>query len=156
MLEVERVSWLKRRYTVRDDAGHAGTWTRPRFRERVAGDIDGKRYELLPAGTRRFSLVQAGAEVASADAAKRGRWTISAGERTYELGRKSAWRSEHELRSGGRAVGSIRRAKGARLKLLLLCDLPGELPPATQAFIGFVVLTIWGREADEAAAAGGA
>src|SRR5215211_4570203 len=127
MLEVERVSWLKRQYTVRDDAGHAGTWTRPRFRERMAGDVDGKHYELRPDGRRRLSLVQAGAEVASADAATRGRWTISAGERTYELGHKSAWRSELELRSGGRVVGSIRRAKGGRLKLL--CDLPGDLPP---------------------------
>jgi hypothetical protein len=152
MLEVERVSWLKRRYAVRDDAGHAGTWTRPRFRERVAGEVDGERYELLPRGGRRFSLVQAGAEVAGADAAARGRWTISAGERTYELSHKSAWRSELELRSGGRVVGSIRRAKGARLKLL--CDLPGDLPPATQAFIGFVVLTIWSRAAAKVAAAG--
>ena len=78
--------------------------------------------------------------------------TISAGERVYELVKKSVWRSELELRSGDRAVGSIRRAKGARLKLL--CDLPGDLPPATQAFIGFVVLTIWSRRAAEAGAAG--
>ena len=157
MLEVERVTWLKRRYTVRDEAGHAGTWTRPRFRERVAGDVDGKRYELLPDGERRFSLVQAGAEVASADADKRGRWTISAGERTYELARKRAWlcavwSSEFELRSGGRVVGSIRKAGAVRLKLL--CDLPGVLPPATQSFIGFVALTIWDRAAWDAAEAG--
>ena len=152
MLEVERVSWLKRRYTVRDDAGHAGTWIRPRLRERVIGDVDGERYELLPHGRRRLSLVHAGAEVASADEATRWRWTIAAGERTYELARKSAWRSELELRSGGRAVGSIRRAKGARLKLL--CDLPGDLPPATQAFIAFVVLTMWSRAAADAGAAG--
>ena len=152
MLEIERVSWLKRQYTVRDDAGHAGSWTRPRLRERVAGDVDGERYELLPHGGRRFSLLQAGAEVASADVAKGGRWTISAGERVYELVQKSFWRSELELRSGDRAVGSIRRAKGARLKLL--CDLPGDLPPATQAFIGFVVLTIWSRRAAEVGAAG--
>jgi hypothetical protein len=153
VLEVERVSWLKPQYTVRDDAGHAGTWTRPRFRERVAGDIDGERYELLPDGPRRLSLMQAGAEVASADAATSWRWTISAGERTYELGRKSVWHSELELRSGGRVVGSIRRAKGARLKLL--CDLPGDLPPATQAFIGFVVLTMWSRAAAKAGEGGG-
>jgi hypothetical protein len=154
MLEIERVSWLKRQYTVRDDAGHAGTWTRPRLRERMDGDVDGEGYELLPDGSRRFSLVQAGAEVASAEAAKRGRWTISAGERTYELGRKSAWRSEFELRSDGRVVGSIRRAKGARARLKLLCDLPGDLPPATQAFIGFVALTMWDRAATDAASAG--
>jgi hypothetical protein len=49
-----------------------------------------------------------------------------------------------ELRRGEVAVGSIRKgpARGQ-----VLCDLPGELSPADQAFIGFVVVALWNRAA---------
>jgi hypothetical protein len=60
---------------------------------------------------------------------------------------KTAWRSEMELlRSGGTTIGSIRKGKALRRKVV--CDLPSELSPAVQTLIGFLVLlTLWNRAA---------
>ena len=81
--------------------------------------------------------------LATADAGKRGRWMISCGDSTYVLARKSRWRSEMELRSGEKTLGSIRRARRGGV----LCDLPSEVSPAARAFVAFVVLTLWNRAA---------
>jgi hypothetical protein len=48
-----------------------------------------------------------------------------------------------ELRRGGTVCGSIRRAA----RRGVLCDLPAELSPAVQTFIGFVVIALWNRAA---------
>jgi hypothetical protein len=87
---------------------------------------------------------------AEAKAAKRERWTVTSAGLSYELRRKSRWRSAMELVGSQGAVGSIRRE--ARRELL--CELPAEVSPAAQAFVGFVVLTLWDREAASSGADG--
>jgi hypothetical protein len=133
------------RYTVRDDAGHSGLLTRRRFAEAVTGEIDGDPCELRRDGRRRFTLMSSGTVLATAEAVKRGRWTISADGSAYQLRRASRWRSDMELRRGAIPVGSIRKRRAPRGHVL--CDLPAEVSPAAQAFIGLVVHALWNRAA---------
>lgn len=154
MLEIERVGFLTPRYAVHDDRGHSGTWVRRRIKETVTGDLDGQPYEVEREGRKRFILVQWGGVLATADAVRRGRWAISVEGSAYELRRKSAWRSEMELCARGTRIGSIRKGKAPRGKIL--CNLPPELSPAAQVFIGFLVVTLWSRAAASSGAAAGA
>jgi hypothetical protein len=151
MLVIERVSWQARRYTVRDDAGHSGLLTRRRFGEAVTGEVAGTPFELQRDGRRRFTLVSSGTVLATAEAAKRGRWTVSADGSAYQLRRASRWRSDTEVCRDGVPVGSIRKGRSPRGRVL--CDLPAELSPAVQAFIGLVVQTLWNRAAAGAGSA---
>ena len=111
----------------------------------MTGELDGQQYELGRAGRKHFFLAQAGRMLATADAATRGRWSISVGEATYELRRPSAWRSAMELRRGPDPLGSIRKAKAPRGRVI--CELAADLSPAVQAFVGFLVITLWNRAA---------
>jgi hypothetical protein len=122
VLVIERVSWRRHRYVVHDDDGHAGSWMRRRFAEAMTGDVDGNPYELRRDGRKRFALVSSGTVLATAGAPKRNQWTITVD-----------------------GSGSIRRGRAARGQVL--CDVPAELSPSAQAFIGFVVLTLWNRAA---------
>jgi hypothetical protein len=145
VLVIERVSWRRHCYVVHDDGGHAGSWMRRRFAEAMTGDVDGNPYELRRDGRKRFALVSSGTVLATAGAPKRNQWTITADGSVYQLRRCSRWRSDMELGRAGIRVGSIRRGRAARGQVL--CDLPAELSPSAQAFIGFVVLTLWNRAA---------
>lgn len=145
MLLIERVSWRQPRYAVRDDAGHTGHWTRRRFAESMTGDIDGNLFELRRDGRRRFTLASSDTVFATAEAPRRAPWSITLDGSAYQLRQRSRWRSDMELRRDGTAVGSIR--KGRALRGQVLCDLPAELSPEVQAFIGFVVLALWNRTA---------
>jgi len=118
----------------------------------MTGELDGQSYELGRDGRRHFFLMQAGVVIAAANAGRRGSWTISVGDSGYELRRKSAWRSEMELCAHQTAVGSIR--KGPRGKVV--CELPPELSSAGQAFIGFLVMTLWSRAAASSGASAAA
>lgn len=153
MLRIVRDGRRTPRYTVSTDDGHCGTWVRRRFREDMAGECGGNHYELRREGRRRFTLVGAGAELASAEVTRRRRWAISFGGDGggYELRRKSAWRSEMELvRDQSIVVGSIKKGRGR--PRTTVCDLPAVLSPVEQTFIGLLVLILWER----AAAASGA
>jgi len=151
VLEIERASWRAPRYAVRDDDGHSGVWIRRRFGEAMTGEINGEPYELRRDGRRRFTLLGRGMELATAEAARRGRWTVVVQGSTYELRRQSAWRSGMDLHSGAITIGSIRKGPAGRGRVF--CELPAELPPPVQAFIGFVVLLLWNRAASSSGAA---
>src|ERR1700726_1655100 len=75
MLE-NRVSW-RPRYAVSDDDCHGGTWVRRRFVEAMTGETDGELFELRRGGRKHFEMVSGGTVLTTADAARRGRWTIS-------------------------------------------------------------------------------
>jgi hypothetical protein len=145
VLVIERVSWWQSRYTVSDDDGHRGLWTRRRFREAMTGDIDGKPFELRRDGRRRFTLTSSGTMLATTEAMTRGRWAISVDGSVYQLRRVSRWRSDMELVRSESVVGSVRKGRAPRGQVL--CNLPADLSPAVQAFIGFVVVTLWNRAA---------
>jgi hypothetical protein len=152
MLEIERLSWWRRRYGVRDDRGSKGTWVARHFKEEMTGDLDGQPYVFGREGRRRFFLLRSGLLVAEGHSAKRGRWRVSADQLTYELRRRSRWRSEMELVGSGGPVGRIRRQRARRAKVV--CELPAELSPAVQTFVGLLVLTLWNRAAASSGAAG--
>jgi hypothetical protein len=95
-------------------------------------------------------------ELASADRGKRNRWTIVSGGESYELRNVSFWGTEMELRGTDTAHGRIRRVRRPRR---VVCDLSDDLPGEVQAFVGFVVMALWDRQAAIAgatAASGGA
>lgn len=92
-----------------------------------------------------------GTPVATARHVGRKRWTVEAGDQTYEFQRASLWRTEQELRSGGQRVGSVRRT--SRWRSDATADLP-ELPLAVQVFVLAVVLTMW-NESDNASGGAG-
>jgi len=116
VLEIERLSWQKPRYAVRDARGQSGMWVRRRFKETMTGDLDGHPYELGRDGRKHFFLAQEGSVLATADAARRGSWAISVGDSAYELRRKSARRSEMELRGGQTTIARFgeERRRAAR------------------------------------------
>jgi hypothetical protein len=142
---IERTSWRTPRYTVRDEAGHSGLCVRRRFAEAVTGEIDGNPFQVRRDARRRFTLVSSDTIVATAEAARRGQWTIATDGVAYQLRRRSRWRSDMELCRGSTPVGSIRKGRAPRGQVL--CDLPAELSPAAQAFVGFLVLALWNRAA---------
>jgi hypothetical protein len=84
---IERVSWRKPRYVVRNDAGHNALWARRRLSEALTGEIDGTSLQLQRQGRRRFTLEASGAVIATAEALTRGCWTVSAGQRVRRLRR---------------------------------------------------------------------
>lgn len=109
----------------------------------MTGELDGQAYAFERHGRRHFSLVQAGAVVATADAGRGGRWAIRVGDSAYELRRKSPWRSEMELHDQRAVVGSIRKGRRGAV----VCDLPHDLSPPAQAFVGFLLVTLRTRAA---------
>jgi hypothetical protein len=111
----------------------------------MTGDIDGNSYELRRDGRRRFALTSSDTLLATAEPPRRMPWTITADGSAYQPRHRSRWRSDMELLRGGDTVGSIRKGRARRGRVL--CDLPAELSPAVQAFIGLVVLALWNRAA---------
>jgi hypothetical protein len=53
MVVIDRLSWLRPRYTVHDDAGYNGHLIRQRFGESATGEMDGEPFEMRRAGRRR-------------------------------------------------------------------------------------------------------
>ena len=154
MLEILRTSWTVPRYVVRYEGDQCGIWERRRFGEAMTGELDGDRYELRRDGRRRFVLMSSGTVLATAEAARRGSWTISVDGLVYELRRKTRLRSEMELLRDGVVLGAIRKARAARAGAV--CELPAELSAVLQAFIGFVVLILWNRAASSSGTAAAA
>jgi hypothetical protein len=50
MVVIDRLSWLRPRYTVHDDAGYNGHLIRQRFGESATGESDGEPFEMRRAG----------------------------------------------------------------------------------------------------------
>ena len=156
MVEIRRIKGIKPRYEVSDRLGNLSTWEGRFAREGVAADIDGERWEVRREGGKRFVLNAGDRQLATADRGKRNRWTIVAGDQQYELRRKGFWGTAMELRTDSLALGSVRRARRPRR---VVCEGLDGLPAPTQAFVGFVAMALWDRDAAVAgatAAGGGA
>jgi hypothetical protein len=156
VVEIRRTKGIKPRYEVSDRLGNVSAWAGRFGREGVRADIDGERWEVRREGGKRFVLTVGDRELATADRAKRNRWTIAAAGDAYELKPVSFWRTEMELRGPDTMHGRILRARRPRR---VVCDLSDDLPAEVQAFVGFVVMALWDRQAAIAgatAASGGA
>jgi hypothetical protein len=147
MVKIRRQRMFRPRYAVWDENGQMSTWCGRLGREGASADIDGERYEVRRDGRRRFLLTAGGRELAAADRSGR-TWKVTVGGSEYELRRPSIWRSRMELRGPGGAVGSVYRERRT-----VMCDVPAHMSTPERAFVGFVVMALWNREA---AAAGGA
>ena len=151
MVQIRRTKFWKPRYAVTDANGAVAEWSGRFGREGAKAEADGVQYVVRKDGRKRFVLEAGGSELAAADRLKRSErsWRVSTGGAEYELARASMWRSKFELRLAGQALGEI-----SRKRRNTICDLPDDLPVPVQAFLGFIAMALWDREA--AASSGGA
>jgi hypothetical protein len=151
MVAIRRTSLLRRRYEVSADGGPTIEWHGRARRGGVETDeIDGSLVAVRPEGRKRFVLSRDGAEIGAARRHRR-IWELTVEGRAYELRRRSMWRSARELRRpDGSVAGSVTRARGGRS--LVSVEVDDDLSPLAQMFIGFVVIVLWDREAQDAAA----
>jgi hypothetical protein len=153
MIEARKASVWKNRYDIMADGRRLATWDGSSWKAGGTVELDGRRYEVRANlwGSKYGMANEDGARIASADRVGRKKWTVEADGRTYEFRRASVWRSEEELYSGGRSVGTVRRKSIWRGDAV--ADLPG-LPLPVQVFVLVVVLTNWDSNAAVAATAG--
>lgn len=145
MLEANRVSLWRNRYTLTADGQPVAVWDGRSWRPGGTFDLAGRHYEVKANGWgTRFELIDAGGPVATANRVGRKHWTVEAGGRTYTFERRSMWRSEEVLVEGGQPAGSIRRLSAWRSDAV--ADLP-DLPLPLQVFVFVVVLTNWDAQA---------
>jgi hypothetical protein len=141
MVQIRRISFIKPRYAVRDSLGAVTLWQGRFGREGASAEIDGERYLVRRDGRKRFVLEAGEGELGAAERDGR-QWKVSTGGNEYALAKRSAWRSTFELRLAGSALGTV-----SHKRRNVICDLPDDLPPTVQAFVGFVAMALWGREA---------
>jgi hypothetical protein len=157
MLTAEKPSLWRRRYDISIDARHLTRWEPSWWTSGGVFELDGQRYQVRGTAVgSRFQLIGPGGEpLASAQRVGRKRWTVQAGDHTYQFRRASMWRGDQELVLGDQAVGAIRRDSMWRGSAV--ADLPGMSAPV-QVFVLCVVLAMWDRAAAAAnsAAAGAA
>src|SRR3954471_15113532 len=155
MLTAEKPSLWRSRYDVGVDGRHITRWEPSWWRSGGTFELDGQRYEVRGNAARsRFELIAStGRPLASAQRVGRKRWTVQAGDRTYQFRRASIWRGDQELLLGDQAVGSIRRVSMWRSSAV--AELPG-MPEPIQVFVLGVVLAMWDAQAAAAATAGAA
>jgi hypothetical protein len=155
MLLVQPQGSFRRGFDLLDPAGAViGSFQGSPWREGGRIHAGGQEWEFRRERYRRLVLALPQGEYAAAErvSAWAGRWSLTAGGRSYELA-KAAWYSRrYELRAGDAVVGTLRPRGLSSTKADV--DLPAELPPAVQVFVVAVVLTLWRRE--QASAAGAA
>jgi hypothetical protein len=154
MLTATKPSLWRRRYDITVDGRPIARWESSWWRTGGAFELDGQRYEVRGnAVGSRFELTDpVDQPLASATRVGRKRWTVTAGDRTYQFRRASLWRGDQELLVGEQAVGSIRRTSVWRNSAV--ADLPG-LPVPVQVFVLCVVLAMWDAAAAASSAAAG-
>ena len=149
MLEIKRTGLrIKAHYDVRDDAGHKGEWTRHRFDESVAGELDGTAYEIQRPHHRQFQLTANSEVLATAEERPNGLWVLQAGDRQFEIPRRFGIKFTADLRVDGQTIGTIQcSVTGDDVS----CELPAEIEPELQTFLGFLVMTMRARRTSERA-----
>jgi hypothetical protein len=146
VVQIRRTGFFKPRYAATDSLGVVTLWQGRFGREGAGAEIDGQHYVVRRDGRRRFVLEAGGRELVSAERGKR-QWKVSTDGADYTFAKRSAWRSTFELRQAGIAVGTI-----SRKRRTVTCELPDDLPSSVQAFLGFVAMALWSREAAAASA----
>jgi hypothetical protein len=76
---------------------------------------------------------------------------IRAGGREYTLRKPSIWRRTFVLMEGDRQIGSI--APDSAWTRRATVDLPADWPMPLKAFVIWLVIILWKRDSDSAAAA---
>ena len=157
MFTVQPLGAFKSGFDLVDEAGGVvGTFRGSAWREHGEITVGQERMSFRRHGGRRFTLE--GASGVLATAAKpsiwSGRWEITAGDRTYELAKRSWMSRAIQLRGRGQVLGEVQPKSAFSAKAAV--ELPAELPLPVQVFVIAVVLTLWRRDESAAAAGGGA
>src|SRR4029453_4071806 len=111
MLTAEKPSMWRSRYNISVDGGQVAQWE-PSWWRQSGGvfELNGQRYQVRgnARGSRVELIGRAGEPLASAQRVGRKRWTVQAGDRTYQFRRASLWRGDQKLVCGGQGVGPTR------------------------------------------------
>jgi hypothetical protein len=144
VVQIRKIKLFKPWYAVTDSQGFVSQWRGRVGREGASGIVDGETYVFRKDGRKWFVLQAGDRELASAERAGRlGRtWNLNVADRHYGFTRPSMWRSSFELRDDGSALGTV-----SRKRRNIICDLPDDLPTSVQAFLGFVAMALWNRDA---------
>jgi hypothetical protein len=149
MLHAQRRGFFKRSYEL-TERGSRLTDIADIKREGCAFTVDAHSYRISRERSKRFLLDGPGGQAAVAERDGGRRWRISSPAGSFELVRPSMWRSAWELHANGQPVGTIEHDGGFGRSSK--AELPAELPRALRVFVFYVVLMVWERAANAAAA----
>jgi len=159
MLEAIPKTWFSWDFDIVDPGGQpVANLDMSAWREKATFAVGDTTYrihrERLMSGA--FLLEGEGAIVARAvkPSAFRHSFVVHQDGREYTLSRRSAFRREYVLRQDAREVGSVAPEKWFSRRAAV--NLPDDLPLAVRVFIVVLVLLLWKRDSNAAAAAGGA
>jgi hypothetical protein len=141
---------FKNGFDLLDDSGAVvGSFSGSVWREGGRILVGGQEWEFRKDGGRRFELP--GYAAAERTSMWSGKWSLSAGGRTYELAKESWLSRGYDVTLDGRTVGGINPRGWSERKADV--SLPAELPPPVQVFTVAVVLTQWRRDSSSASVA---
>jgi hypothetical protein len=149
MLRARRRGFFRREYEVSMDGGPVTSLSCGR-RESCEFSLEGKGYRIERADRKRFRLVGSGGQVAVAERQTGRQWTIQAATGNLTIAKPSVWRSGWEIQQGGSARGEIRH-DGAFTRTYS-ASVPADVPLPIAVFAFYVVLVIFERQANAAAA----
>jgi hypothetical protein len=100
-------------------------------------------------------IIERGGQVlarATKPSAFRHAFLVNYNGKTYSLRRPSVWRRAFALLDGERQIGSV--SPNSMWTRDATADLPRDWPMAIKAFVIWLVIILWKRDSDSAAAAG--
>ena len=154
MLTLIPKSWFSWDFRVTDNSGDVALIDRHWFRESASFSVDGQSFHVrrtsLVRGT--FTLQHAGVTVAEAKkpSSFRRAFDITTGADHYRLEAATIFGRAFILSHDGRAVGDVRPT--SFMGRTSTAQFPEQLPREMQLFVVFLVLILWKRAADAAAA----
>jgi hypothetical protein len=159
MLKAIPKAWFSWDFDILDPSGQSiAKVDMSAWREKATfaiGDVSCRIYrERLMSGA--FLLEAEGSVLARAikPSAFRDSFVVDYDGRQYTLGRRSVFGREYILKQDSREIGSM--APEAWFTRKVIVNLPDDLPLAVRVFVVVLVLILWKRDSNAAAAAGGA
>lgn len=144
------------RVSLRDDEQEVGELAMKWFGEEGELTVDGVGFELYRERAFSGSFVMARGEEMFAEASKPSAWRstfeITFGDTTCVMKKKGAFSSKFVLEYRGEEIGRITR-KGVFSQVMSV-EVPEGWPRALQAFLLWLALIVWRREANAAATGG--
>lgn len=154
MLQLEPKHWYSWDFTLSAAGSPVAQLDISSWRERGELTVQGARYKVSKQGlvSGDFRLESPAGTVATAtrDGLFRRRYQITFGAKTLTLKARSTWGRAMVVLDGERAIGHV--APTGAFTRRAAADLPDTLPLPVRAFIVWLALLVWKREADAAGA----
>lgn len=154
MLTLVPKSWFSWDFRVIADGADIALIDRHSFRERASFTLDGKEYVIRRTSMVRGTFVLEHSGQVLAEASKpssfRRLFELSVGSASYTLKAVSSLRREFGLFSGSASIARIRPVSAFGRKAI--AEFRAGIPREVQLFAVFLVLILWKRVADAAAA----